>query len=374
MRTALLCALVCTVTLVTGCGVRRHSAGTSTVSPPAEPVPQNTQLVIPEHGIYTGAYIEFGDREDSVTLDKIVGFEKLAGKQQAIIASSSYWGEQTFPQANMELIARYGAVPLVFWSPWNRPYVEGLGPDKYSLTSIIAGEHDAYIDKWADAAREFGRPMIVSFANEMNGEWFPWSGKLYGADTLVEGEQDTYVGPETFKAAWIHVITRVRARGPKNVQFVFHVMNYSLPQDEWNLADNYYPGSEYVDWIGFSLYGVQFRDDAEWAPFPPLFDWPYTELAMLDPDKPIMVCEWGCGEFPALGNKSQWIRDGFRTMRDTRKYPRVKACVFWHERWQNEDGFYSNLRVNSTPESLQAYRDGVADPIFLGRPMFAPVK
>ena len=148
----------------------------------------NPQLQIPEHGVYAGAYMEFGDREDGVTLEKIAAFERLAGRPQAIVASSSYWGEQKFPEKNMQLIARYGAVPLVFWSPWDLPYVEGLGPDKYSLNSIVDGEHDAYIDRWADAARDYGHPMIVSFANEMNGSWFPWSGLHYGGNRLLPGE------------------------------------------------------------------------------------------------------------------------------------------------------------------------------------------
>ena len=136
---------------------------------PANPQPaiRNPQLVIPEHGLYAGAYIDFGEREDGVTLEKIANFDRLVRKEQALVASSSYWGEQTFPKENMELIARYGAVPLVFWSPWEQPYKEGLGPDKYSLTSIIAGEHDAYIDRWADGARGYDRPMIVSFANRL---------------------------------------------------------------------------------------------------------------------------------------------------------------------------------------------------------------
>jgi hypothetical protein len=141
---------------------------------------QRSLLAVPEHGIYTGAYADFGDKEDDVTLEKIEAFETMVGRHQAILASSSYWGEQTFPTANLKLIARHGAIPLVFWSPWDRPYKEGMGPDKYSLRSIIAGEHDAYIDHWGDAAKEHGAPILVSFCNEMNGAWFPWSGLHYG--------------------------------------------------------------------------------------------------------------------------------------------------------------------------------------------------
>jgi hypothetical protein len=54
------------------------------------------------------------------------------------------------------------------------------------------------------------------------------------------------------------------------------------------------------------------------------------------------------------------------------KCPRLKAAIFWHERWQNEDDSYSNLRVNSTPESLEAYRHGVASPFWLDHPILKP--
>lgn len=329
------------------------------------------QFAVPEHGAYTGAYIDFGDHEDDVTVEAIENFEKLCGKRQAIVASSSYWGEQTFPAANLHIIFRHGSVPLVYWSPWDRPYDEDKGPDRFSLTSILAGKWDAYIDKWGDGARAFGQPFFVSFGNEMNGTWFPWSGCFYGGDKEI-GPQNSeiYEGPETFKKAWRYVVDRVRARGAKNVLWVFHVMNYSFPQETWNLAEKYYPGADYVDWLGMSVYGAQYADDG-WGPFPPLLDWPYTELTELDPKKPIMLAEWGVGEFPKKGSRAQWISEGFAAMK---KYPRIKAAVFWHERWQNEDDTYSNLRINASPESLKAYRDGVADPFWIDHPIFNGAK
>ena len=87
--------------------------------------------------------MDFGDEEDKVTLESIEDFEKLVGKHQAIIASSSYWGEQSFPTANLNLIWRHGSLPLVFWSPWDRPYEQNRGPDKFSLTAILDGKWDA---------------------------------------------------------------------------------------------------------------------------------------------------------------------------------------------------------------------------------------
>ena len=70
--------------------------------------------MIPDHGVYTGAFMDFGDAEDDVTLETIEDFEEMVGKHQAIIVSSSYWGEQNFPTGNLNVIWRHGSLPLVF--------------------------------------------------------------------------------------------------------------------------------------------------------------------------------------------------------------------------------------------------------------------
>jgi hypothetical protein len=333
-----------------------------------EPDPNTpAEVLIPDHGAYTGAFIDFGEAEDALTLDTVEDFEAMVGKHQAIIASSSYWGEQNFPTANLNIIWRHGSLPLVFWSPWDRPYEQNKGPDRFSLTAIVAGTWDGYIDQWAEAAKAFGKPMIVVFANEMNGDWFPWSGIYYGGDERDE-PHDGWKGPETFKAAYRHVVNRVRSHDVTNIKWMFHTNNYSSPLDTWNFAPAYYPGSDYVDWLGMSVYGQQFKDEPN-PDIPSLVDWPYQELCGLDPNKPVMIAEWATGEFPYDVNepgirKPEWIKHGLDLFRT--RYPRIKAAVYWHERWQNQDESYSNLRVNSSVESLNAYREGVANPYWLG--------
>jgi hypothetical protein len=350
---------------ITCCGlVSCEKATTSSHIDPNGPV----EVVIPEHGAYTGAFMDFGDEEDDVSLETIEDFEQMVGKHQAIIASSSYWGEQSFPTANLNLIWRHGSLPLVFWSPWDKPYEQNRGPDRFSLFEIISGKWDAYIDKWGDAARKFGHPMIVAFGVEMNGDWFPWSGIYYGGDEWVE-ERKNWAGPENFKAAYRHVVDRVRARGASNIKWMFHANNYSYPLDTWNFAPAYYPGPDYADWLGLSVYGQQFKDEPN-PDIRSLVDWPYQEMCGLDPKKPIMIAEWATGEFPhaidehgGIG-KEEWVKQALELFRT--RYPRIKGAIYWHERWQNPDQSYSNLRVNSSVESLQAYRDGIANPDWLG--------
>src|SRR2546429_586776 len=352
------------------------AAGCKKSAPEIAPVDPNgpVEVVVPEHGAYTGAFMDFGDEEDDVTLDSIEDFEQLVGRHQAIIASSSYWGEQNFPAANLNLIWRHGSLPLLFWSPWDKPYEQDHGPDRFSLIDIIAGKWDGHIDKWADAAREFAHPMIVVFGNEMNGAWFPWSGIYYGGNQRGN-ELKNWKGTQTYRVAYRHVVDRVRARGAANIKWMFHTNNYSYPLDTWNFAPAYYPGADYVDWLGLSVYGQQFKDEPN-PDIGSLMDWPYREMCGLDPTKPIMIAEWATGEFPLSVNepgirKTEWIKQGLDLFRT--RYPRVKAAVYWHERWQNPDQSYSNLRVNSSVESLNAYREGVSNADWLGNLILRPV-
>ena len=347
-------------------------------SPDASPTPPPRQgppkLVLPKHGAYTGAYINSGDKEDDVNLENIEEFETQTGKHQAIIAFSSYWGEQQFPATQAQIIIQHGSVPMIYWSPWDYPYSEELieinGPDKYRLENILNGRCDEYIDRWADGVKSLGTPVFVSLCNEMNGDWFPWSARYYGAGQPIAGSVPTrYVGPEYFKRAYRYVVDRVRARGASNVLWVLHLNNFPEPYEDWNSFAQFYPGTNYVDWLGLSVYGQMYPEDPKWDAFDDMILKPYNELAKIDTDKPMMLAEWAVGEFPSRGNKGAWIADGFDHMMN--RYPRLRAAVYWNERWQNTKNYlYSNMKVNSSPGALAAYRRGVASPFWIGEPMF----
>lgn len=328
------------------------------------------EFVMPDNGAYTGAYVDFGEGEDDVTYDAIADFERLTGKHLALVAFGNFWGEQAFPDKTMKIVSGYGAIPLIFWSPWDKPYAENQGPDRFNLPDILAGKWDVYIDQWADAARSYGKPILVSWGLEMNGTWFPWSGSFYDGGR-VTGEKDgrpLYAGPELVKQAYRYVVDRVRARQAKNILWGFHVNHHSVPQTSWNRIAQYYPGPDYVDWLAVSVYGKMVRAEG-WISFSTVMDASYRDLCELDPHKPIIVAEWGVGEFPSR-SKGEFVAKAFSDMQT--RYPRVRGAVFWHERWENKDGSYSNLRVNSSPGSLDAYRQGVASPYWIDQPQFRP--
>jgi hypothetical protein len=330
------------------------------------------KLTVPVNGAYTGAFVDFGDGEDDVTLEALEKFEKLVGKHQAIIAFGNFWGEQEFSLKNAQIVSRYGAIPLIFWSPWDKPYAESKLPDRFNLYNILNGMWDAYIDKWAESARDFGKPLLVAWGIEMNGSWFPWSGYYYGGgeNDLTKDLQES-LGPKIFKQAYRYVVNRVRAKGAVNIQWVFHVNNSPSPDGSWNRYASYYPGSEFVDWLGLSVYG-KISKTMDWGSFLDVFFRAYEEINTIDRSKPVMLAEWGVGEYPNDGDKAEWISKALLDLQG--RFSQIKAAVFWHERWQNADESYTNLRVNSSPEALTAYRQGVQTPYWLSHPRFQPLK
>ncbi len=326
------------------------------------------EIVMPGNGAYPGAYVDFGEGESHVTYDGLLDFEKMIGKHLAVVAFGNFWGDQEFPLKTVRVITGYGAIPLLFWSPWDKPYEEHKAPDRFSLNEILAGKWDGYIDQWADAARQFEKPLMVAFGLEMNGKWFPWGGNHYGGGKVI-GQKDgrpLYQGPELVKKAYCYVVDRVRARKAYNIVWGFHANNFGFTKEPWNAMINYYPGPDYVDWLGLSVYGKMEKSE-DWSLFEDVMDSGYNEICRLDSNKPVIVAEWGVGEYPPH-DKAEFISRAFSDMKT--KYTRVRAAVYWHERWENKDGSFTNLHVNSSPAALDAYRDAVADPYWIDRPQF----
>ena len=125
------------------------------------------------------------------------------------------------------------------------------------------------------------------------------------------------------------------------------------------------PGGGYVDWLSMSAYG-QLTPDDDWTDWDEAMAKPYRSLCAMDPTKPVMLAEWGVGEFPKSGDKSEFIRTAFQEMNSGR-YPRLKAAVFWHERWQNSDETYSNLRVQSSSRRVESVPGGCRQSILAGQ-------
>ncbi len=301
-------------------------------------------------------------------------FERLAGRKLAWVYFSNNWwdGEVRFPRGDVERVSAMGRVPfvrLMARSVWR----EGKADPVFSMQSIADGSWDPAIHDWcagaAVAMADLGTPLLAEFGTEVNGDWFPWNGSWNGAGaTTGYGDPAVPDGPERFRDAYRRIVDICRAEGATGITWFFHVDLDGNPGAAWNRIAEYYPGDEWVDWIGVSDYGL-LRPGWSAPDFAAKLDRGYDEVAALSPTKPIAVLEYGYAERRDPRPKARWVARAMRAVASGR-WPRIAALSYWHEEWRNGDGSLSDLRIDSSPESLRAYRRGAARRAFTSAPAF----
>jgi hypothetical protein len=303
----------------------------------------------PEFGVYFGAF-SCGATEDSVTLDKLNEIKEIAGFTPAWIYFSNNWFKNIiFPEKEVKAIWKFGSVPCIRLMP--RSDFTANKPDPvYTLQKIIDGKFDSELKKWAVSAKETNIPIMIEFGTEVNGNWFPWSG--------AQNEND----PKKFVNAYRHIIELFRKQSAYNITWVLHVGAYSAPNEDWNKMSEYYPGDDYIDWIGVSIYGAQSPNE-EIVNFVESFDNVYNEMCSISENKPLAILEFGIVDNKVEGLKANWIQSVFSSIRDYR-YPRIKALSYWNSKWVNDDGSVSNMRLDSSPDVLQKTQELLSDYFF----------
>ncbi|NOZ20433.1 MAG: hypothetical protein GXP25_05020, partial [Planctomycetes bacterium] len=308
-------------------------------------------------GNHVGGQTVDGELDYQGLLAEDQALQQITGRHIAFVNLEIMWNWNYWPSQALDDLVTYDAVPMFNFKPWAEWDVTDPA---FSLDAIIAGQQDAYLDQVAAFAVNYNHPIIITFACEMNGDWFPWSGVNNGGGTLTGyGDPTKPDGPERYVDAYRHVVDRFRADGADNVIWVFQPDAYPAPETSWNRADAYYPGDNYVDWLGVSVYGKQTKGDDDY-PFRQGLDSAYTLFTNLAPGKPVMVAEWGRAELSPSGSKAQWITSALTDLAANR-WPNVRAICYWDEAWTNDDNSLSDLRINSSTASRNAYRSGITN-------------
>ncbi len=358
-------ASVCAVAVVLCVGVCGGEARESSDRLPRVGTPPVGMMY---HGVFPGGY---SGAEDDITAEQVASYEDAVGKRVAWVYFSHNWYQGTeFPRETAEWIRELGAVPfirLMLREEWGR---EG---NRFSVEAVLEGRLDAELRRWGEAAREFGTPLIAEFGTEVNGEWFPWNGSHHGGgQTDGFGDPGKPDGPERFVAAYRHIVETIRGEGASNITWVFHVNASDWPRTPWNRFENYYPGDEYVDWVGMSGYGPQQPTDDGVETFREQMDGCYARLERLAVGKPVIVPEFGCTAGSPAAKPEEWAGAALDDILGGR-WPRVIGFSWWNERWQNDDNraHDSDMRVENTPALAAVFKAklaGAADRL-VGRPV-----
>jgi beta-mannanase len=233
-------------------------------------------------------------------------------------------------------------LPVITWEPRSTVQTNpdadvSEAEDGYTLASIIDGEHDEYITRYAQQIATLGLPVGIRFAHEMNGPWYPWSEQANG------NHRGEYV------QAWRHVHDLFTAAGATNAIWIWSPSRIN-PYPDIDLAP-LYPGDAYVDWLGMTGY---FRLTDQTPSFARTFD--ATLAALSDvADKPVLLSEVGATE--AGGNKAKkvaWIKDLFAGMAAN---PQIIGFS-----WFDQSVGGNDWRIESSSAATAAFAEGVADP------------
>lgn len=355
------------------------AAATPAAKGPPAAGPADSEVLLPPRSghVYHAANPGFGGTEDRVSAGRIEGFERLARKKIAWAYFSNNWlrGRINFPADRIERIYDAGTIPYVRLMPRTNFHAGGPDPN-FTMQSIIDGDWDGPAAKsqglrsWCKQAAALGRPLLAEFGTEVDGNWFPWNGAYNGgARTDGYGDPDKADGPERFVDAYRHIIGLCRAQGATNITWFFHVDADPKPAADWNRISAYYPGRNWVDWIGVSYYG-SLSHRYGWQQLSAGLDRSMPELEQLAAlgDKPIALVETGTREDRGRpGRKARWIEQAGRDLRE--RWPQLDAVAWWNEAYPDK-GERIDLRIDSSPSALRAYRDVFDKPRYATRARF----
>lgn len=285
----------------------------------------------PESGVYLGLYSE----TDPGMGNNFHLSKSIYGKNHAIyLAYSPYDGDFPKRYADNAKKAGNGIGIQIALEPSN-----GLDEVK----------DDSHLRKWARDANSVGIPIFLRFASEMNGNWVVWHG-------------DTAKYIEKFR-----LISKVMKEEAPNVAMVWSpndVPRYSMAA--------YYPGDQYVDWVGINLYTMPYGDGQPTLPSygtSPVER--LEEVYRLYADrKPIMISETGIAHKTNRDGKSHtnWAVSNLDRLYEVipKKYPRVKAITYFNQNMTTRESLNDYL-LRDDSVMMAAYKSIISNPYFLDK-------
>jgi Glycosyl hydrolase family 26 len=223
-----------------------------------------------------GAWVQQGTAPTHA--DAVRALEAKLGFMLALDNHYRPW-TNTFWRDEQDDIAS-GRTPMVSWT------ARGT-----TAAAIASGSEDANIARVADAVKALPGRILLRFAYEMD---------------QPKGSP-RYLGPPAdFIAAWRHVYTLFQARGVTNARFVWSPIAANFKS---GVAQSFYPGNSYVDWIGADGYNwYPGRAGSKWTTFGEIFSAFYAWAAPRG--KPLIIAETGAQEDPAdPARKGAWVAD-----------------------------------------------------------------
>ncbi len=221
-----------------------------------------------------------------------------------------------------------------------------LGPEQ--LLPISKGEYASQIDELARRLGDLNRPVFLRIGYEF------------------DGPHNRYP-PEAYKQAYRVIAQKMRLHS--NIILVWH--SFALkPTYQDRPVMEWYPGDEYVDWLGVSYFQVNEEG---------YFKGPNRRRIVqiaIDREKPVMIAEASAIRYTATQQPLQgaqywdyWYKPFFTFIENT---PQIRAVsminVNWDAQAQHKVLGWGNSRIDSDPYILKNWRKKINTLNWLNNP------
>ncbi|MEM1174832.1 MAG: glycosyl hydrolase [Pseudomonadota bacterium] len=245
-----------------------------------------------------------------------------------------------------------------------------------ALNRVLVGGYDAEIDRLALFAEEVDRKILLRIGYEFDGYW-----------------NDGYGDAQRYTEVWRYIVDRLRSQGADRIEYVWQgaasTTDMVLDGGRHDNIRDWYPGDDYVDWLGISW----FMHPEETTTLPYDFD-VLTPRQLSDEvlalarevGKPVLIAEAapqgydlreltsahhvGLWDGPAGTGRqvvtaehiwANWFEPMFDYMNDNRDV--IRGLAYINIRWDDQDlwdapyesGYWGDTRVEANPDIARRF-------------------
>lgn len=219
------------------------------------------------------------------------------------------------------------------------------------LEPIIDGRADKRIDDFLDHLERYQRPVFLRFGYEFDGPW-----NLYD--------------PEKYVDAWRYFYDKLQMRGIDHVAMVWQSATHCDGTYGGGPISSWYPGDEYVDWMGLSYF---IQEECDFEPIQELLDF------AREYEKPVMIAESTPQRYDlreltfSLDGQNyyartpgaiweEWFASYFDLVYSNSDV--IQAVTYINARWDDQQmwgspyysGYWGDSRVQANEEILQRWK------------------
>ena len=279
-------------------------------------------------------YFDDSRKNVGVYMNEMAEFRNFRLRPDILGWFENWYGNTMSNKLNVCAAVQF-AIPMITWQPNNIP-----------LREIADGEHDAYIINYLNTLTENAPDIdiLLRFAHEMELRpkykisWYSW-----------QAERD----PEAYIAAWRHIVDLGHQINP-NIKWVW------APNKIDEYAAPFYPGDEYVDYIGVTM---NMRETNDLYFFYRTFEEYYKTEGIKKQiekyDKKVIVCEVAYSGSDQ-DTKQFFIRSVFDYLL---KDPNLAGVVFFNTNKLDDDGvtpkIYNQFNFTENNVYLEEFNQGL---------------